>query len=108
MVQPFIIETKNDQIIKKTPIPADTDVVIGRSGKQCNYVVKPDAKISRAHCVLRYVSEVNLFLLTDISTNGTYIAEDKSRIAKNVPFTLFPDTSFFLTDPENILTVTAE
>ena len=108
MAQPFIIEIENNQIIKKTPIPADTDIVIGRSDKQSGYVVKPDSKISRAHCVLRYVSKVGLFLLTDISTNGTFLAEDNSRIVKNIPFTLYPDTSFFLADPRMMLKVTVE
>lgn len=104
----FIARIVNGQIQNKALVPADIDFNIGRSSKSCGYVVAKDTNISRVHCVLRFDSASGLFLLTDRSTNGVYL-EDDSRIVKGVPYTLYPDTVFYVSDPEYKLTVlTAE
>lgn len=104
----FIARIVDGQIKNKALVPSDIDFALGRSSKSCSYVIAKDTNISRVHCILRFDSASGLFLLTDKSTNGVYL-EDNSRIVKGVPYTLYPDTVFYISNPDYKMTVlTAE
>ncbi len=56
------------------PIKPDTEVIIGKDPNQSNIVIgKEHATVSRKHVGIRYDSSNGMYILTDYSTNGTYI-----------------------------------
>lgn len=54
------------------------DVIIGRDENQCNLVIL-SGKISRKHCMVTYDKLVNMYKVTDYSTNGTWV-DDRRRL----------------------------
>ncbi len=57
-------------------------IVIGRDPSICQLVINKD-KISRQHCRIKYNSETGKYLVTDYSSNGTYVAGG-GRLDENV------------------------
>ncbi|MBR1531404.1 MAG: FHA domain-containing protein, partial [Eubacterium sp.] len=56
------------------PIQPNTEVIIGKDPSQANIVIgKEHATVSRKHVGIRYDSSNGMYILTDYSTNGTYI-----------------------------------
>lgn len=56
------------------PIPQGVEIFIGKDPAQCQVVIgKEYGKVSRKHCGVMYDAESNVYLVTDYSSNGTYI-----------------------------------
>ena len=56
------------------PIKPGTRIVIGKDPSQCSIIIdKSYAKVSRTHCSVEYDSYNNVYVVTDMSTNGTKI-----------------------------------
>lgn len=56
------------------PIKPGTRIVIGKDPSQCSIIIdKSYAKVSRTHCPVEYDSYNNVYVVTDMSTNGTKI-----------------------------------
>ena len=56
------------------PIKPGTRIVIGKDPSQCSIIIdKSYAKVSRTHCSVEYNSYNNVYVVTDMSTNGTKI-----------------------------------
>lgn len=56
------------------PIKPGTRIVIGKDPSQCSIIIdKGYAKVSRTHCSVEYDSYNNVYVVTDMSTNGTKI-----------------------------------
>ena len=62
------------------PLPAYTNVFLGRSSQLCQIVVNT-ADISRKHICLCYHAAQHTFVITDYSVNGTYNTEGERLIA---------------------------
>lgn len=103
----FIAKIVNGQLVQKTLLTPDVDNNIGRSSKSCVFALGQDTKVSRVHCVLKFDSQSGMFLISDTSTNGTFL-EDGTRLEKGVPFTIYPDTVFYLSEPDNKLIALSE
>lgn len=59
---------------RRWQIPLDQQVSVGRSEKD-NLVAIPDNhEISRVHCLITYCSRKNLFIIRDVSRNGTLVS----------------------------------
>jgi hypothetical protein len=58
-------------------------IVIGRDVNKCQLILSGE-EVSRVHCIISYNRETNHYLVTDRSTNGTYILNGK-RLTENVP-----------------------
>ncbi len=54
--------------------------------------------VSRCHCILSYNAERNTYILTDLSSNGTYLAGGQ-RLPKGFAAELAPGTEIFLAEP---------
>jgi len=66
------------------PIAPDDYVIIGRDTEMANIVINQNnSKISRKHCSIRFDSGRNIYMVTDYSTNGTFV-DAGSRLAANV------------------------
>ena len=74
------------------PVPAYTNVLLGRSSQQCQIVVNT-ADISRKHTCICYHADRHTFVITDYSVNGTYSA-DRNRLIANTSIEV-PDGSVF-------------
>ncbi|MCM1171272.1 MAG: FHA domain-containing protein [Clostridium sp.] len=61
-------------------------ILIGRSPSACQLVINSD-RISRKHCKVEYNTATGKYLVTDFSSNGTYILGGK-RLDENVPIEL--------------------
>ena len=76
----------------KFPLPAYTNVFLGRSSQLCQIVVNT-ADISRKHICLCYHAAQHTFVITDYSANGTYNT-DGERLIANTSIEV-PDGSVF-------------
>lgn len=74
------------------PLPAYTNVFLGRSSQLCQIVVNT-ADISRKHICLCYHAAQHTFVITDYSANGTYNT-DGERLIANASIEV-PDGSVF-------------
>lgn len=61
-------------------------ILIGRSPSACQLVINSD-KISRKHCKVEYNVTTGKYIVTDFSSNGTYLISGK-RLDENVPVEL--------------------
>lgn len=61
-------------------------ILIGRSPSACQLVINSD-RISRKHCKVEYNSTTGKYIVTDFSSNGTYLIGGK-RLDENVPVEL--------------------
>ena len=61
-------------------------ILIGRSPSACQLVINSD-KISRKHCKVEYNTATGKYIVTDFSSNGTYLLGGK-RLDENVPVEL--------------------
>ena len=104
---PYVAKLENGQLVQKTAVASNMDINIGRSSKSCVFSLATDTKVSRVHCVLKYDTDSGLFLIWDTSTNGTFL-EDGTRLEKGVPYTIYPETAFYLSEPENKLIALTE
>lgn len=78
------------QAIQEWKIPKDDVVIIGSNPKFCNIVISTERIISKQHLIVKYDSYSNKFRVTDISTNGSYI--NNNRMKKNIEYEVKPDT----------------
>lgn len=61
-------------------------ILIGRSPSTCQLVINSE-KISRKHCKVEYNTATGKYIVTDFSSNGTYLLGGK-RLDENVPIEL--------------------
>lgn len=62
----------------------------GRDFSTCNIVFTVDFQISKTHFVIEYLLKENMFELTDTSTNGTFL--DNQRLVSQRPIKVRPGT----------------
>ncbi|MCD8082484.1 MAG: FHA domain-containing protein [Clostridiales bacterium] len=73
-----------------------TELVFGRSTQDCNIVFDQSATdVSRKHCVVRFDGRANQYVVTDYSSNGTYL-ESGSRLESGQPKQLTKGTVIYL------------
>ncbi|MEE0419094.1 MAG: FHA domain-containing protein [Lachnospiraceae bacterium] len=65
------------------PVRSGEEIILGRDKGQCHLIFE-NPHVSRVHCGIRYNPGENKYLITDYSTNGTFL-KDGSRIEKNQP-----------------------
>lgn len=74
-------------------------IIIGRDASQCNLIIEDDA-VSQKHCTVTYNAVNDMYLLMDISGNGTYLA-DGQRIPRNFAVELQTGTEFYVGEEKN-------
>lgn len=57
-------------------IEFDGNIIIGRD-PSCSELIIDSAGVSRKHCVVNYKPEDQQYIVTDYSTNGTFIGKDR-------------------------------
>ena len=83
------------------PIESDEELVIGRDAMMSHIVITQDAeKVSRRHLTISFDDYENIYIVTDHSTNGTYLA-DGTRIVSNIPVKLPSGTVIYLAKKTN-------
>ncbi|MCD8347688.1 MAG: DUF4234 domain-containing protein [Lachnospiraceae bacterium] len=81
-------------------IRSGEELVIGRNGEACNFVL-PDPDISRKHCTVRYSAEDGYFYVTDYSTFGVYM-NGSTRLKREVATQCPPGTRLSLGEGNNV------
>lgn len=81
------------------PMEDGATITIGRDASCCNLVIS-GSKISRKHCQITYEKARNKYMVTDFSTNGTYI-KDGTRLVKERSMELDPGTVLTLGNDAN-------
>ena len=84
-------------------IPADREMSVGRDFNSCDLVVYGNS-ISRKHCTVTYSSQSNCFLLTDYSSNGTYLS-DGTRMQPGAVYALDAGSVVLLASQDYIMEV---
>lgn len=69
------------------PIDGNNTIIIGKDAKRA-HVILSNRYISGTHCSIKYDRERDIFLVTDMSTNGTFL-DNGSKLQKGV-CSLFP------------------
>ncbi|MDL2217621.1 FHA domain-containing protein [Christensenellaceae bacterium OttesenSCG-928-M15] len=83
------------------PIAANEELVIGRDNAFCNLIVDQHAdKVSRKHCSVTYDASRRVYMVTDYSTNGTFV-DGGNRLVANMPTMLQRGTVIALGSREN-------
>lgn len=81
-------------------IKAEQSVLIGRDGHLCDIVINLPL-VSRVHCEMLYHKNTREYILTDHSSNGTFLAGAK-RLVPEEAYTLQPGAEICFGDPHNI------
>ncbi len=71
------------------PISANSSIAIGKNPNRANFIIQ-ESYISNIHCTVQYNAANNIYIVTDNSTNGTFI--NGVRLQKNVPVSCPPGT----------------
>lgn len=83
------------------PIPSGVEVLIGKDPAVCQVVIdKSYGKVSRKHCGVRYDSMSGMYMVTDYSSNGTFIVNGQ-RLASNQTSYLGAGTTLNLAKTDN-------
>jgi len=83
------------------PLDNDEELIIGRDAMLSHIVITENAeKISRKHINISFDSYENVYMVTDLSSNGTYL-EDGTRLIANIPVKLGRGTVIYLAKKEN-------
>lgn len=65
------------------PVSANEELIIGRDPSQCHLIIESE-QISRKHCAIRFDNITGQYKVTDFSSNGTFINNER-RIMRNQP-----------------------
>ncbi len=86
---------------QELPLAAGDEMIIGRDNALCNLIVDQNAdKLSRRHCGIVFDAARGVYMVTDYSTNGTFI-DGGSRLVANMPAQLQRGTVIALGNREN-------
>lgn len=86
---------------QELPLAAGDEMIIGRDNAMCNLIVDQNAdKLSRKHCGIVYDPGRAVYMVTDYSTNGTFI-DGGNRLVANMPTQLQRGTVIALGNREN-------
>ncbi|MBQ9516479.1 MAG: DUF4234 domain-containing protein [Eubacterium sp.] len=86
------------------PVNPGVETIIGKDPKQCNIVIgKEHATVSRRHAGIQYDPANRLYILTDYSSNGTFINDgaQTKRIESGMPTYLEPGKIVSIGNGEN-------
>ncbi len=85
---------------QQIPLAINEELLIGRDGT-CNLIIDKQAeKLSRKHCSILYDRARNVYMVTDFSSNGTYI-DGGNRLVANMATQLQRGTVIALGNREN-------
>lgn len=86
---------------QQIPLAAGEELLIGRDNTMCSLIIDQHAeKVSRKHCGITYDAARSVYIVTDYSSNGTYI-DGGNRLAANVPTRMQRGTVLALGNREN-------
>ncbi|MCM1245138.1 MAG: FHA domain-containing protein [Roseburia sp.] len=83
-------------------LPEDRKVIVGKSPQNATLVIH-DQHISNVHCSIRYCAETDSYIVTDHSTNGTFV--HGVRLAKDIKMEYPAGTVLSLADGSNKITL---
>lgn len=75
-------------------------LVIGRDAHYANIILS-NAKVSREHCVIRYIPATDTYTVKDMSSNGTYYSDGK-RLVKGYEMQVPRGTEICIGEPKEI------
>lgn len=84
--EPYLRLKSGDEV-HQWKIEENRDIRIGRSDEECEICVEGE-NVSRLHCMVHYDGRKNIFLVKDMSANGTFTARGligRGRIAEVTP-----------------------
>lgn len=83
---------------KSFTVPEGKTIKVG-SGQESADVTVKGQYVSREHCSIGFDPGTNSYIVTDLSTNGTYA--DLNKLDKGVPVSVPIGTTIILADPDN-------
>lgn len=80
-----------------------SDITIGRDPQFCDVVISSEcSKISRVHCIVSYDPANNVYIIKDVSANGTIIADsDDKTMIKGQTIKAYSKSVIYLGDSMN-------
>lgn len=65
------------------PVKEGEEIILGRDSSKCHLIFE-NTHVSRVHCGVQYRRRENVYLITDYSTNGTFL-KNGQQLVKNRP-----------------------
>lgn len=85
----------------RIPVQNGEEIVIGKDPAVCQVVIgKEYGKVSRKHCGVRYDASQGIYVVTDYSSNGTFVVNGQ-RLASQQPSYLQAGTTLNLAKTDN-------
>ena len=103
MVSPYVRVVNGAYTLGKWTLMPDEQNFVGRDSSMCNIQVL-DSSISRRHCMIRYSSSSDSFIIVDYSANGTFFFNG-TRLQRDVEYTLNKGDCVMLASQDYILEV---
>lgn len=91
---------RGNHIGQMISLPADKKIVLGRDVTQCQCVIT-DNQVSRKHCEIVYVANLDKYRIIDYSKNGTFLG-DGSRLEYGKEYYLDSATELYLGNEDNL------
>lgn len=86
---------------QEIPLAPGEELLLGRDNAYCNLIIDQNAdKISRRHCSILFDATRGVYMVTDVSSNGTYV-DGGSRLVANMATQLQRGTVICLGNREN-------
>lgn len=102
---PFVQRLCPGKSNDKWLIPKNITISIGRSA-ELNNIIIDEANVSRVHCEIIYNDKTATFYITDRSSNGTIIGDERTQKGRAYP--LEAGDMFYMTTRENAMKVGLE
>jgi len=96
-----IIGIKGDILGAIVRIRDNQEIILGRDPYRCDLVIKGN-RISRYHCSIMYMPNLESYRVVDYSLNGCFL-EDNSRLNKEEPYQLLSGAEIKLGSNENVI-----
>ena len=85
----------------RIPVQSGEEIIIGKDPAVCQVVIGREyGKVSRKHCGVRYDASQGIYIVTDYSSNGTFVVNGQ-RLASQQPSYLQAGTTLNLAKTDN-------
>lgn len=95
-----LICIRGSHVGQRFPLKSDKTVFLGRDASQVDFVIT-DGQVSRKHCAITYIAEIDKYRVIDYSLNGCYMKDGK-RLERGREYYLSPADELYLGNGENL------
>ena len=96
-----VIVIKGTMVGKNYRIRPNERILIGRDESQCDIII-PSGTVTHVHCELFYEPEREMYIVKDMSKNGTLV-DEKYRLPKNELVDIPPGSTLMIGSTKDVI-----